>query len=57
MKELIKKLVVTHDRCKEKCTIKLDDDGACGDPECCGDTRYYITVTCPKHGEQEMDDL
>lgn len=24
-------------------SLELDDDRACGDPECCGETRYYIS--------------
>lgn len=24
-------------------SLELDDDRACGDPECCGDPHYYIS--------------
>ncbi len=36
---------MSHPECGGKLTltVALDDDGACGDPECCGYPSYHVT--------------
>ena len=38
-------------KCNEECELKLEDDDACGDPECCGSPSYHIEVICPNCGD------
>ena len=37
--------------------VELDDDGACGDPECCGGATYWIKISCPTCGEEETNEF
>lgn len=32
--------------CGGEAEVFLDDNGACGDPECCGERSYYIAYKC-----------
>lgn len=38
--------------CKSEATVGMGDDGACGDPECCGAASYRLEIhckNCPQH--------
>jgi len=40
-----------HKDCGGLVTATLEDDGGCGDPECCGETRYHVELICDKCGD------
>ena len=42
-----------HKDCDGEIDVELDDDGACGDPECCGSPSYHIVIHCKKCGKRE----
>ena len=35
-------------KCKVKAEIIEEDNGACGDPECCGAVSEWAVAECPK---------
>lgn len=47
------KLKIQHIGCGGDIELIDCDDGACGDPECCGGTSYYITARCKKCGVEK----
>lgn len=40
-------------KCGSECEYSMEDDGACGDPDCCGCASYWVEVKCPNCGELE----
>jgi len=34
--------------CKTECQIEFHDNGACGDPDCCGEFEEWVVLFCPK---------
>lgn len=39
---------VVHDKCGEPARLVQEDNGACGDPECCGAYETWIEAHCDK---------
>lgn len=37
----------TCKKCGAEAEIYIDDNGACGDPECCGEYEEYAVLICP----------
>ena len=50
------KYTITCNKCKSKCELKIENDGACGDPDCCGcgAPTSYVIIECPKCGQIEQ---
>ena len=40
-------------KCKVTAILRDADNGACGDPECCGGLREWVEAVCPKCGMVE----
>lgn len=38
--------IIKCEKCGKEGKALLDDDGACGDPECCGYRTYYYKLEC-----------
>lgn len=41
------------DKCKTPAIIVIRDNGACGDPDCCGDYLEYAVAICEKCNMEE----
>lgn len=39
---------IIHKECGGEIIVVLEDDGGCGDPECCGSISYHIHIKCMK---------
>jgi len=42
------KLKIQHDDCDGEVKLYGWDNGACGDPECCGEREYGVVAKCLK---------
>lgn len=39
---------ITCTNCGSDAEISLEDDGACGNPKCCGPRSYWLEIRCSK---------
>lgn len=47
--------IIKCEKCGKEHELELQDDGACGDPDCCGARSYYYSITC-ECGEHIFED-
>jgi hypothetical protein len=40
------KFTIMCKKCGGKAEMTLEDDSACGDPECCGDRSSWVAINC-----------
>jgi hypothetical protein len=43
---MTEKFNVTCKKCGSPAKVVHDDNGACGDPNCCGEREYWIEIRC-----------